>query len=199
MSQSPTFLSISSPGLLNEWLFETIEPWLQGRVLEMGSTPESISIVFAQKGRHIHLSSPEKIIRDNLRAAYDGVEAIRLVHAIDFHHPDFERVYSVEERIFSTILALNPMENGAFDPMVTRNACYFLPAGGRLILLAPTHTALYDGEHQGFEEVKEYNRKFTRQLFTDSMQILMARYFSHENGFIYDQSGISVLAVAIKK
>ena len=185
--------------VLNEWLFDTIEPWLKGHVLESGSTTESISTIFVQRGRPIHLSTPDHSLRAHLKSLYQQVPVIRKVHSIKFHRQDFEQAYPAEAaRIFDTIIVFNAMENGTYDQEVIRNARYLLKERGRLILLAPIFTALYDGLELDIEELVKYNLSSIRKLLTDQMEILLTKYFNLATNTGYAQSGLSVIVVARK-
>jgi SAM-dependent methyltransferase len=183
----------------NEWLFQTIEPYLNGRVLEVGSDFNTLSSVFVQRGRRVHLSTSNKALREQLKVHYQGVEAVRKVHSINFHRSDFEHAYSLETAsIFDTILILNPMENGTFDDKVVQNARYLLKEKGRLILLTPIFTAVYNGLELKQDELKHYDRPAVKQLLTDEMGILATRYFHLPEKAGYDRSGPSVLIAARK-
>ncbi|WP_188937790.1 hypothetical protein [Puia dinghuensis] len=178
MSESTTPPPVSSPGLLNEWLYDIIEPWLKGRVLEVGSTPHSISAIFAQKGQPIHLSSSDKYTRDQLRTKYQGIEPIRDVKALDFHRADFEQAYPVEvARFFDTVLVLNQSCNS----IIVRNARHLLRDRGRLVALAPVYTTIYSGLEIDLEDLKKYNHQSIKRLMTDEMEILATHYFNQSS------------------
>jgi len=55
------FLPVSKPlqpaSRFNEWLYEAICPWLKGRVLEVNSGPDTISSIFLQRERKVHLTA----------------------------------------------------------------------------------------------------------------------------------------------
>jgi hypothetical protein len=188
MIESISHQVASTPGPFNNWVFDIISPWIKGRVLEIGSTPDSISTILIQKGIRIHLSTPDKAMREQLKARYLGLEIVRHVHSINFHRRDFDLAYPEETvKIFDTVLALNE----PCDPITASNARCVLRKRGRLILLAPAYTAIYNGLEEDAEDWKRYNRKSINKLVTDNMEILFTRY--------YNLGGLSVLAVASKK
>jgi hypothetical protein len=191
---------VSSLCALNEWLFNAIKPYLNGRVLEIGSSPSSISVLFVQKGRRIHLSNSDRSIREELKVIYQGLEIVRNVHAINIHHPNFEQVYPSENaRIFDTVLILNGMQDGLYDQKVICNGRHLLRERGRLILLMPVFTALYDTLEFNLEDFKKYDQSSIRKLLTDQMEILINTYFNLVQDPAYDRSGQSVLVIAQKK
>jgi hypothetical protein len=188
MNESISPQIVSSPNPFNERLFEIIEPWLKGRVLEIDSTPDSISTVFIQKGLPIHLSTSDKTMRAQLKTLYQGMENARHVHSINFHRVDFEQAYLEEKvKIFDTVLALNKH----CDFRMAYNARQVLKERGRLILLAPAYTAMYHGLQEDLDDWKRYNRQSINKLLTDDMEILLTRFFNVD--------GLSVLAVARKQ
>ena len=198
MELLPAPKSLASTDHLNEWLYEIIEPYLKGRVLEVDSGPDTLSSIFVQRDRGIHLNNRSKVVRNQLRIKYKGVETIRSINRADFSKVDFEEVYSEKYRIFDTIIALNVVDTGHYDQSIIHHAKHLLRERGRLIVLAPAYTALYHTVEQGQEIWKKYNRKYVRKLITNNMEMLMTRYFILEDPLVYHHSGLSVLAIARK-
>jgi hypothetical protein len=177
-----------------------IEPFLKGRVLETSSTWNSISAVFAQKGQQIHLSNPDKIVRGNLRAYYQGVEAVRLVHSVDLHRLELGSGPMLQKsKRFDTIIVFNAVENGVYDTNVLNNARQLLRPRGRLMLMGPIFTALYDGLELDPHELKKLNHRSLRQVLTDEMEIIMTHYIDLPTDVAYDRSGPSVIVIARKE
>jgi hypothetical protein len=200
MSEPTAFWSVSTPALLNECLFDIIEPWLKGRVLEIGSTLNSISTIFVQRDRPIHLSTPDKTVFNHLSSDYQGVETVENVHSINIHHPDFDKLYPQgNSTLFDTILILNAMENDTYDQKVVRNAKHLLIQRGHLILLAPVFTAIYGSLKIELQDLKQYNRSGIRSFLTTQMDLLMTSYFYLPSDTAYDRTGLSVLIAARKK
>jgi hypothetical protein len=200
MELLPAPRSIAPSAKLHEWLFGMIQPFVKGRVLETCSTWNSISAVFAKNGLKIHLSNPDKAVRANLRTYYQDVEAIRKVHAVDLHRPDFESdpVHELP-KIFDTIIALNAMQNGMYDKLFLQNASRLLRPMGRLILLAPPFTALYEGLELDLNELKKYNHLSLKEAFTGEMQVVKSFYIDLPSDVAYDRSGPSVIVIARKE
>lgn len=177
----------SPQGHLNQQLYEIIEPWLKGRVLEINSTPESISTLFIQNGKAIHLSTPDKDLRVQLKNAYQSAGTVVKVHSLNLHRNDFEQAYPEEQaRIFDTLLAINE----PCDKTTARNARHLLRVRGRLILLTPAYTAMYNGLEKDQDAWSMYNRRAIQHLLGDELEILSARS--------YNLSSLSILTVARK-
>jgi|SRR6185312_4275331 len=196
------FLPVSKPlqpaSRFNEWLYEAICPWLKGRVLEVNSGPDTISSIFLQRERKVHLNSSDSEIRHYLSSKYKGKDVIRSVSQLDFRRPDFEEAYSEKHRVFDTILLLNSTQNGGIDQVTVSHAKLLLQPRGRLIILAPARIAIFDGIDDNQEEYKKYNRKEVHSLISDDMEMLMTKYFILQPSSSYPQVGLSVLAIARK-
>jgi SAM-dependent methyltransferase len=198
MELLPAARPFSPASHFNEWLYEAIQPWLKGRVLEVNSGLDTLSSTFLQRERKILLNSTDKEMRHQLRAKYEGLIGSELVNRLDFRRRDFEDAYLDKYRIFDTILLLNSVENGSLDQALIRHAKHLLRERGRLIFLAPVRTALFYGLDDNEEECKKYNRKDTHRILTADMEILSSRYVILQLGAGYRQSGLSVLAITRK-
>lgn len=186
---------------LNGWIFETIQPYLRGRVLEMNSGHGSISSIFAERNVPIHLSDPDTGNCHNLKNKFKNIQAIRAVHDIDFSHPDFQKAYFKDSNVFGTIIALNITEYGFSEKQAIENAKYLLRSQGRIIIVAPSFTALYDGLVLSLKEWKSYNRKPLKQ-FLYGFKLIKTINFNLagniENSFS-EKLGFPSLAIAKKK
>lgn len=189
---------LSTLSQLNESLFETIEPWLKGRILEVNSTTESVSRLFVPKKLRIHLSNPDPNIRSYLTNKYQGDETIRMVHPFDFRQPEPEKAYPKELRIFDTIIALNSLRNSPVDKTFVENVKCLLRERGRFIFMAPIHTALFGDMAEDQNILKRYNRSELKHILTENLKMLAAKYFKLIETPVYNWSGLSVIAVARK-
>src|SRR3984885_15350988 len=82
----------------NNCLYDIIEPFIKGRVLEINSEPNTVSSIFVQKGRRIHLSTENKAMRERLSQIYAQNAIVRYVDDIDFHRADFKIHYNESYR-----------------------------------------------------------------------------------------------------
>lgn len=173
----------SDPLQREKWLFDTIEPYISGRVLEVNSGLGSFAVEFIAKRIPIHLSDPVIDKSQSLLEQFTGIAAVRAVHNIDFLHPDFRNVYSHLAGRFKTIIAINIV---AYDlrsiKLIFRNISYLLRDRGRLVTIAPSLTALYDGMELGFSEWKAYNRGPLRE-FLVGFKLISKTYFDAESNF----------------
>ena len=167
-------------------------------MLELQSTSDSVSTLFAQKGWHIHLSTPDPSVHAQLQSLYHGVDTVRMVHSINIHRKNTDQPFPDGlAGVFDTVLGLNAMDNGLYDRNIVRNAGHFLNTRGRLILVTPVFTAAYEGFTLELEMLKSFNTKPIR-TFLPGMEILRGKYFDLPNDAAYDRSGQSVLIIARK-
>lgn len=184
----------------SSWLFELIEPYAVGRILEIGSGSGLISDFFIKKAIPIYLSDELKRNRDILRAKYPDPIIKRDVYNMDLVNREFESNYQEAFGRFKSVVALNVLENGYYEKLALRNAIRFLRSHGRLIFIAPAHTTMSYGLENDLDSWKRFNRQSLKDLLGRDFQIIMTRYFNLEittgNMPPYPNLGLSVLAVA---
>jgi SAM-dependent methyltransferase len=187
---------------LNNWLFETIQPFIKGRIMEMDSGVGAMTSFFVEKGISLRLSDTSKSNRDKLREIFRGLGPIKGIYNIDYHRPDFEQIYSSVIDVFNTVIALNIIDHGFYDKAALRNAKFLLRKRGHLMVVAPAYTAMYDGFDELPENLKKYNHQGLRNFLNNDFEILKARYFilkGNSRNPVANQLGLSVLAIARKK
>jgi SAM-dependent methyltransferase len=186
---------------LKEWLFETVHPYIHGKVLELNSGTGEFSSHLVLHEIKAHLSDAEKTNRDILRKRFEGDPNVRGVHHIDFLRPDFTQYYSSKLAIFDTLLALNVTEHGFIAKPVLDTAKQLLNKGGYLILIAPAYTAPYHGLEENLEDWQEFNRRPLKRFLGAGFKILMVRYFNIRDTITdpsHNRFGVSILVIARK-
>jgi hypothetical protein len=169
--------------------------------LEMSSGLGAISAKLAEEHIPIYCSDQLKENRDKLRATFEGIEAVRDVYNIDFGRPDFLSVYARIFGKFGTMLALNVLEGGYFNPLELQNAWHFLHPRGRLILIAPAYTSMFYGLEQDPEGWSRYNYLALTNLLKGKFEIIRTWFLSISpdiNNSSLSSLGLSVLAVTRK-
>src|SRR6476659_7532109 len=78
----------------NRWLFETIEPYCKGHVLEVGSGIGNLSKFFLKKNFRLTASDLRKEYCEVLTKKFQGQTGFEAAENIDLAEPDFENRYA---------------------------------------------------------------------------------------------------------
>ena len=182
---------------LNHWLFDTIQPYIKGRTIEMGSGHGAISSLFVAHDLPIHLSDELEENRLYLDKRFQEVPAIRMIHDMDFLREDFEQAYNSSIGAFSTAVAINISEHGYYNEKALNNAKSLLRIRVHFMLIAPVHTTLYNGLEEDLDEWKKHNAMNVKKSMGDNIDVLKVRYFNwqaqpgpHSNAL-----GLSTIAI----
>jgi len=181
---------------LYEWIVDTIGPYIKGRILEMNSGIHSLSRLFIEHNRPIHLSNANSSNVQLLKETFKGVKAVRDIHEFDFMAHDFQQRHSSTFEVFDTVLALN-LSISNFMTSVD-NIKYVLPKEGTLAMVLPADTYLYNGLDQNLDDWKKYNWNTIMQITHFGFSIMKVRYFNlpldkeqHE----FAHTGLSALVI----
>ena len=186
---------------LKNWIFDTIQPYIKGRTMEMGSGQGAMTSILIDHGLPVHLSDESQDNREHLRNQFQGIDGVRMIHDIDFFSDDFERKYSSSIGVFSTVVAVNIIEHGYYDNKALNNAKHLLRIRGHLIIVMPSYTTLYSYLKEDLIEWKKYNAIAVKKMVGPNIEILKVRYFNwHANSNLplSDQTGLSTLAILRK-
>jgi hypothetical protein len=186
---------------LNNWIFDTIQPYIKGRTMEIGSGHGAMASIFVDHSLPIHLSDEYQVNRQLLQERFQGVDAVRMIHDMDFLSNDFERNYRSSLGKFATAVAVNITEHGYYNKIALNNAKHLLRIRGHLIIIAPAYTSLYAGLEEDLEEWKKYNAVMIKKMLGENIEVLKVRYFnwnSTSDAALSAQAGLSTLAVLRK-
>ncbi len=185
----------------NNWLLETILPYIKGNVLEMDSGTGEMSALFSMLDVRLHLNDISKYNRDRLRERFNDMATVKAVRNINLQSKAFTKTYSSYLGKFSTLIALNVSDHGLYDKTAILNAKELLRGGGYLIIIVPAYTAMYHGFGNNEEGWKKYNRSRLNKLLGADLEIMKVRYLNINESKPEDfckRLGLSVLAVARK-
>ena len=145
----------------NHWLHGWIEPHVGERVLEVGSGIGNQTQYFLDRERVI-ASDVEK---DYLRELEDAFGKRSNLRIASFHFPlsDSDRADLRAERV-DTIVCMNVLEHIEDDRSTLGDFADVLQPGGRLVLLVPSHPALYGSLDKGLDHFRRYSRQPLRDL-----------------------------------
>ena len=171
---------ISSATKFNHWLYETVEPFCNGKILEIGSGVGNISDFFLKDKKNIHLSDIRYNYRSILGEKFNV--ASNNVLDIDIAHSDFNTTYSALLSSFDSVFALNVVEHIKNDDLAIKNMLSLLKPGGRMTILVPAYQALYNDIDLSLEHFRRYNKK--------SLTTLMGKYAPVSKAFYFNATGI---------
>jgi len=172
-----TLEAISQAKRFNRWMYETIKPFCQGRVFEIGSGIGNISQQFIDDGRKITVSDIRDNYCDYLTNHFgDKVED---VINMDITDPDFDTKHKDLMGTFDSVFALNIVEHVKDDKLAIANAKKLLKTGGNLIILVPAYQWLYNRFDKELEHYRRYTIDSLSELFTvNGLKITHKQYFN---------------------
>jgi hypothetical protein len=147
-----TLMNISDADKLNNWMFESIHPYVKGNVLEIGSGIGNISSMFVNRRMTLSLSDYSDEYCDFLRKKFNSVPYIKDVFKIDLVDKYFESTHA-------HIL-------GTFD------------TGGHLILLMPAYQVLYNRFDKELGHFRRHTRSTMNKLLSNDFEVIKTWHFN---------------------
>jgi len=174
-----TLENLSGANLLNDWMFDTIRPYVKGRILEIGSGIGNISTCFIQNDIPLYVSDYSEYYCNLLNNKFANEPLVEGVFQIDLSDSDFERRYASIIGSFDTVFALNVVEHIKDDKLAILNCKKLLAQGGHLIILVPAWQLLYNGFDRELEHFRRYTKKTVKSLLqSQNFEISRTWYFN---------------------
>lgn len=168
---------------LNQWMFDSIRPYLKAPILEIGSGIGNISTCVVQHGLPLYVSDYSKDYCRLLEEKFDMEPLVKDVLHLDLATPGIESVYPKLMGKFNTVFALNVVEHILDHRLAIANCYKLLARGGRVIILVPAYQALYNGFDRELEHYRRYTRASLRKL-------LESQRFEVERTWYFNLAGI---------
>jgi 2-polyprenyl-3-methyl-5-hydroxy-6-metoxy-1,4-benzoquinol methylase len=165
-----TLEAISLAHNFNKWMFEQVQPFMNGRILEIGSGIGNISEYFIDAKSDIVLSDVREEYCNALHHKFPKNQVLLL----DLVHPDFDNVYSHLQGSFDSCFAMNVIEHIEDDRLAMKNLVSLLKVGGKVLILVPAGPFLYNDIDQGLFHFRRYTSSMMNQLF-QSAPLLMEK------------------------
>lgn len=170
---------ISRASHFNQWMYQTIRPYLKGNILEIGSGIGNISTYLVSDGLAVTLSDYNPAYCRLLKEKFIACENVNSVLSINLQHPDFAAAYAALKETYDTVFLLNVIEHLKDDAAAVINCHYLLKKGGHLILLAPAYQYLYSRFDRELGHYRRYTAQSLRQLYaSDLFGIIHSQYFN---------------------
>lgn len=175
---------ISLADNFNQWMYETIQPFCQGDILEIGSGTGNISNFFLSNKKNIFLSDIRDSYCEILQTKFSSYKNLLGVQNIDLIDPSFDSKFSNHLEKYNTVFALNVVEHIENDSLAIANCKKMLKSGGRLIILVPAYQSLYNRFDEELFHYKRYNKSKLGSLF-------LQNDFTLEKQFYFNALGIA--------
>lgn len=143
----------------NGFLFETVEPFVGQRVLEVGSGTGTITQFLRERDRVMATEYDEQYLH-LLERRFENNLNVRTAR-FDLTQPVPE---SVAAERYDTIICLNVLEHIEKDEEALARLHGVLEEGGRLVLLVPAHQALYGKMDEAIGHYRRYESASLRAL-----------------------------------
>ena len=174
-----TLSSISSADKFNRWMYDSIKPYCNGRILEIGGGIGNISECFLNEGDEIMVSELQLEYCDIIRKRFGNHRNLNGVIAMDIVDPEFDSKYASLFGSFDSVFALNVVEHIKDDFKAIANCKKLLKQGGHLVILVPAFQTLFNHFDTALGHFRRYKPKTLRQVFqANKIQVIHFQYFN---------------------
>ena len=173
-----TLSTLAGADNFNKWMYETIRPFVKGRVLETGSGIGNISALLLETQKEVVLSDFSLPYTAVLLAHFKDHPHLSGILQMDLVDSRFDERHSSLFGSFDTIIALNVIEHVEEDGLAVGNCRKLLKQGGRFIILVPAYAGLYNRFDKELGHCRRYTKKTLQQLISPHFSILQCRYFN---------------------
>lgn len=170
---------IGAADKFNRWMFQTIQSFAQGDILEIGSGIGNISTHFLDNEYSIMLSDFRPEYCEELTNKFSHFSNFLGVRRIDLVDPNFSEKHQELLEKFDTVFALNVIEHIEDDKLAIANCKKFLRKGGNLIILVPSYQSLFNNFDFQLGHYRRYNIPKLINLFRkNDLEIIHQQYFN---------------------
>ena len=184
-----TLIGLSSANEFNKWMFDTIRPYIQKRILEIGSGIGNISVFFLNDNATISLSDIRTNYIEFLQKKFSENPTLVNIYQIDLVDKNFDQKFSHLFNSFDSIFALNVIEHIKEDNIAIENCKKLLVKGGQLVVLVPAYRWLYNKFDEVLGHYRRYSMKTLNTLMAPHLTIVHSQYFNFAGIFGWLVSG----------
>ncbi len=150
---------LSKASKFTAWMYEQVQPYLKGTILEIGSGRGSYSklIIRDFPKNKIILSEIDENYIDNLQTQF-GSHLVSTAKLNLEKKDDFKKIESLDSAV-----ALNVLEHVEHDIEALNNIYDKLTPGGTFTVLVPAHKFLYNCIDKSVGHYRRYNKKLMRR------------------------------------
>src|SRR6202021_939147 len=163
----------------NKWTYETIRPFLEGHILEIGSGLGNISRYAIKDKMDITLSDFDNTYVKLLKERYSKESHVAAILEIDMGKADFSNYYQSLRESFDSIFFFNVIEHVNDDSEALQNCRFLLKSGGTLIVLVPAYQFLFSDIDKALGHHRRYtSAKLGSILQEQGFRIIERKYFN---------------------
>lgn len=171
--------SISGADKFNRWMYETIKPYCNGRILEIGGGIGNISQCFLNDGEELMVSELQPEYCDIIRKRFENHQTLKGVIAMDIIDPEFDSKYASMFGSFDSVFALNVVEHIEDQNQAITNCKKLLKKGGHLVILVPAFQTIFNHFDTALGHYRRYTAKTLRPVFEAShLPVVHVQYFN---------------------
>jgi len=156
---SDTLSVISKASKFNYWMYQTITPLLEGKILEVGSGIGNITQFFKSNRKNITPSDFSEEYVSYLHKIFNDKSAFKL----DLTDVDFTEKNPQLKHSFDSAFALNVIEHIENDSLAIKNMAKLIKANGTIVILVPAYQSLYCQFDKNLGHYKRYTEKTLSQ------------------------------------
>jgi len=163
----------------NRWQFGELAPFCRGHILEVGRGIGNLSALLLEQFDKVSLSDLRNSYFQTLHAKFDKCKSLEEIFLMDLSDDKLLEKFPGLEAKFDTILTSNVIEHIGDDGLAIRNCHRLLKKGGRLVVLVPAYSALYNTFDTMLGHYRRYTRKSLTTLFRrEGFSIVDSHYFN---------------------
>jgi SAM-dependent methyltransferase len=154
--------TLSHTPRFNQWMADTIQPFVGSRVLELGAGIGSLTRQLARQRRRYVATDVESEHLARLRTQFQSRPNFEVQHC-DLTNPEDFIPFAVQ---MDTVICLNVVEHVKDDRLALANIASTLVEGGRAIILVPEGQAVYGS----LDEVLGHHRRYSQDELREKME-----------------------------
>jgi SAM-dependent methyltransferase len=174
-----TLESISGADKFNRWMYETINPFCKGRILEIGGGIGNISECFLTDGNELVVSELQDEYCQMIRTRLANFPNLKDVMSMDIVDPEFDTKFGSLFGTFDTVFALNVVEHIEDHQKALANCKKLLKKNGQVIILVPAFQTIFNHFDTALGHFRRYTAKTLKPVFENNdLQIVPRQYFN---------------------
>lgn len=168
----------------NHWMYQTIQPFLHGAILEIGSGIGNISSFVLTEHSTITLSDTDEFYIQSLKNKFLSFQNLKEVLSIDLQDSSFEATYSIQKEQYDTVFLLNVLEHLEDDTQAIKNCNFLLKPGGTLLILTPAYSFLYCSLDKSLSHYRRYTTSRLKCLLKKNKLIAKQYFYFNALGIV---------------